>query len=135
MQVYNATYDSKNDTLIITPEVETKDSNITLSVTPENITDYLNEGREILESIFDFDPTLSDAFQKTTYEEFIQALNDLEYIGDMRIDDLQSLLEDATPEQKQIINDLIELERSHDPDKQDVNDEGQVCPPNFKILF
>ena len=132
---YNATYDSKNDTLIITPEVETKDSNITLSVTPENITDYLNEGREILESIFDFDPTLSDAFQKTTYEEFIQALNDLEYIGDMRIDDLQSLLEDATPEQKQIINDLIELERSHDPDKQDVNDEGQVCPPNFKILF
>lgn len=135
MQVYNATYDSKNDTLIITPEVETKDSNITLSVTPENITDYLNEGREVLESIFDFDPTLSDAFQKTTYEEFIQALNDLEYIGDMRIDDLQSLLEDATPEQKQIINDLIELERSHDPDKQDVNDEGQVCPPNFKILF
>ena len=135
MQVYNATYDSKNDTLIITPEVETKDSNITLSVTPENITDYLNEGREILESIFDFDPTLSDVFQKTTYEEFIQALNDLEYIGDMRIDDLQSLLEDATPEQKQIINDLIELERSHDPDKQDVNDEGQVCPPNFKILF
>lgn len=132
---YNATYDSKNDTLIITPEVETKDSNITLSVTPENITDYLNEGREILESIFDFDPTLSDAFQKTTYEEFIQALNDLEYIGDTRIDDLQSLLEDATPEQKQIINDLIELERSHDPDKQDVNDEGQVCPPNFKILF
>lgn len=132
---YNATYDSKNDTLIITPEVETKDSNITLSVTPENITDYLNEGREVLESIFDFDPTLSDAFQKTTYEEFIQALNDLEYIGDMRIDDLQSLLEDATPEQKQIINDLIELERSHDPDKQDVNDEGQVCPPNFKILF
>lgn len=135
MQVYNATYDSKNDALIITPEVKTKDSNITLSVTPENITDYLNEGREILESIFDFDPTLSDAFQKTTYEEFIQALNDLEYIGDMRIDDLQSLLEDATPEQKQIINDLIELERSHDPDKQDVNDEGQVCPPNFKILF
>lgn len=135
MQVYNATYDSKNDTLIITPEVETKNSNITLSVTPENVTDYLNEGREILESIFDFDPTLSDAFQKTTYEEFIQALNDLEYIGDMRIDDLQSLLEDATPEQKQIINDLIELERSHDPDKQDVNDEGQVCPPNFKILF
>lgn len=135
MQVYNATYDSKNDTLIITPEVETKNSNITLSVTPENVTDYLNEGREVLESIFDFDPTLSDAFQKTTYEEFIQALNDLEYIGDMRIDDLQSLLEDATPEQKQIINDLIELERSHDPDKQDVNDEGQVCPPNFKILF
>lgn len=135
MQVYNATYDSKNDTLIITPEVETKNSNITLSVTPENVTDYLNEGREILESIFDFDPTLSDAFQKTTYEEFIQVLNDLEYIGDMRIDDLQSLLEDATPEQKQIINDLIELERSHDPDKQDVNDEGQVCPPNFKILF
>ena len=132
---YNATYDSKNDTLIITPEVEAKDSNITLSVTPENITDYLNEGREILESIFDFDPTLSDVFQKTTYEEFVQALNDLEYIGDMRIDDLQSLLEDATPEQKQIINDLIELERSHDPDKQDVNDEDQICPPNFKILF
>ena len=135
MQVYNAIYDSKNDTLIITPEVETKDSNITLSVTPENITDYLNEGREILESIFDFDPTLSDTFQKTTYEEFVQALNDLEYIGDERINDLQGLLEDATPEQKQIINDLIELERSHDPDKQNVNDEGQVCPPNFKILF
>lgn len=132
---YNAIYDSKNDTLIITPEVETKDSNIILSVTPENITDYLNEGREILESIFDFDPTLSDAFQKTTYEEFVQALNDLEYIGDMRIEDLQNLLEDATTEQKQIINDLIELERSHDPNKQDVNDEGQVCPPNFKILF
>ena len=132
---YNATYDSKNDTLIITPEVETKYSNITLSVTPDNITDYLNDGREILESIFDFDPTLSDAFQKTTYGEFVQALNDLEYIGDERINDLQSLLEDATPEQKQIINDLIELERSHDPDKQDVNDEGQVCPPNFKILF
>ena len=132
---YNATYNSKNDTLIITPEVETKNSNITLSVTPKNINNYLNEGREILESIFDFDPTLSDAFQKTTYDEFIQALNDLEYVGDMRIDDLQSLLEDATLEQKQIINDLIELERSHDPDKQDVNDESQVCPPNFKILF
>lgn len=132
---YDAVYDSKNETLTITPQVETKDTNITLSVTPDNITDYLNDGREILESIFDFDPTLSDAFQKSTYEEFIQALNDLEYIGEDRINDLKGLLEDATPDQKQIINDLIKLEESHDPDKQDVNDENQVCPPSFKILF
>ena len=53
----------------------------------------------------------------------------------MRIDDLNNLLEDATPEQKQVINDLIELEKSHDPYKQDINDNNQICPPNFKILF
>lgn len=132
---YDAIYDSKNETLTITQQVETKDTNIVLSVTPDNITNYLNDGREILESIFDFDPTLSDTFQKSTYEEFIQALNDLEYIGEDRINDLKGLLEDATPDQKQIINDLIKLEESHDPDKQDINDEDQVCPPSFKILF
>lgn len=131
-QLYDAEYNSKDDTLIITPRIEkTENTNIVLSVNQDNFDNYINDGREILESIFDFDPTLSDAFQKSTFEEFIQALNDLEYIGEMRIDDLNSLLENATPEQKQIINELIELEKSHNPDKQD----NQVCPPSFKILF
>ena len=57
----------------------------------------------------------------------------MEYIGEMRIEDLESLRDSATKEQQQILDDLIQLEKSHDPDKQD--DNSQTCPISFKIRF
>ena len=134
-QLYDAEYNSKNEELIITPRIEkTENTNVVLSINQDNFNDYVTEGREILEGIFPYYPTLEDAFSQPTFEEFIQALNNLEYVDeDVRIDDLNEVLEknNPTPEQRQIINELIELEKSHDPDRQD----NQVCPPSFKILF
>ena len=135
---YDAEYDSRNDELILTPRIEednsvTNTSEVTLSVTKENIDDYLDDGRELLESLFDFDPSLKSAFSVTSYEEFIKELDEMEYIGEMRIEDLESLRDSATKEQQQILDDLIKLEKSHDPDKQD--DNSQTCPISFKIRF
>ena len=136
---YDAEYDSRNDELILTPRIEEDNSvtnsstPVTLSVTEENIDDYLDDGRELLESLFDFYPSLKSAFSVTSYEEFIKELSEMEYIGEMRIEDLESLRDSATKEQQQILDDLIQLEKSHDPDKQD--DNSQTCPISFKIRF
>ena len=81
--------------------------------------------------MFFYEDTISEAFSKPTYNEFIQALDDIEYIGESRIEDLTKLLDKATDEQKKVINDLIELEKSHSLDNQST----EVCPVSFKILF
>ena len=131
IQVYSAIYNSSTDSITLTQELNTKQSSLTLSVTEDNFEDYINNGREILEDMFFYEDTISEAFSKPTYNEFIQALDDIEYIGESRIEDLTKLLDKATDEQKKVINDLIELEKSHSLDNQST----EVCPVSFKILF
>lgn len=148
--LYDATYDSTNDILYITPKVENKNSNNELHVTQENINVYLSEGKTMLEDMFIYEPELKDAFEKTTYDEFIDTLNKLAYV-DGRINDyegietdiiellnnnqLSSKERDRLNFQLEIIRDLIDLDKSHDPYKQDINDETQICPPTYKISF
>ena len=108
----------------------------TISVTPENFVAYMDAGRRILEPVFDTDILLAEVFNATTYEEFIDALQNMIYLGeDLRIGPLEALLPMADPTQAQVINDIIAVERSNDPDKQDVTEENASCPPTIKIKF
>lgn len=95
----------------------------------------MEAGRRILEPIFDNDFFLADVFNTTTYEEFVAALQNMVYLGDMRIGPLEALLPTADPLQAQIINDIIAIERSNDPFKEDVTEDGASCPPIIKIKF
>lgn len=109
-----------------------------MSVTPENFAEYMEAGRRILEPLFDIDLTLSDVFGTTTYEEFMQAISKENWIyagEELRIGPLEALLPMADPLQAQVINDIIAVERSNDPDKQDVTEENASCPPTIKIKF
>lgn len=131
---YEATYDYRNNELIINQEIEQREQPSMLSVTPENFSEYLQAGNIILGPTFKWDPPLADVFGLLSYDEFIEALNTLDHAE--REEDLEALLDEATdPLQKQVITDLLNLERSHDPSKQDVNDEQQICPRNIKIKF
>ena len=103
-----------------------------LSVTEDNFEEYVNLGRQILEDSFSFDMDLEEVFQKNSYSEFIQALNDLIYIdGDIRVDYLTELLNSATDEQtKQLLTDLISMEKYNNP-----NIESDSCPIEVNIKF
>ena len=103
-----------------------------LSVTEDNFEEYVNLGRQILEDSFSFDMDLEEVFQKNSYSEFIQALNDLIYIdGDIRVDYLTELLNSATDEQtKQLLTDLISVEKYNNP-----NIESDSCPIEVNIKF
>ena len=133
--LYDAEYDSVNQELTLTARVEEIDSNVTLSITNNNAQEYLNTGRDLLQDIFVFDKDLEDLFNVQTYDEFMDALNDYIYIGEDRINDLEGLKDNASEDQLKIIEDLIKLEKSLDPSKQDINDDSQVCPVSFKIKF
>ena len=103
-----------------------------LSVTEDNFEEYVNLGRQVLEDSFSFDMDLEEVFQKNSYSEFIQALNDLIYIdGDIRVDYLTELLNSATDEQtKQLLTDLISMEKYNNP-----NIESDSCPIEVNIKF
>lgn len=67
-----------------------------------------------------WDVDLGAALGATTYEQFLSELEQLSYYdGGLRIDSLNEL----TPQddlQRQIISDLIAIEESHDPFKENV---------------
>lgn len=130
----DCTYDGVNKEIEMIQPVEAQ-PNATISVTPETFTAYMEAGRRILEPIFDNDFFLADVFNTTTYEEFVAALQNMVYLGDMRIGPLEALLPTADPLQAQIINDIIAIERSNDPFKEDVTEDGASCPPIIKIKF
>lgn len=130
----SATYDGVNKEIEMLRPVETQPTS-TISVTPENFGEYIESGRRILEPIFDNDLLLSDVFATTTYEEFMNALQNMIYLGDLRIGPLETLLPTADPLQKQIINDIIDVERSNDPNKQDPTEQDANCPQPIKIKF
>lgn len=131
----SATYDGVNKEMEMIQPMEAQPQ-ATISVTPENFTAYMDAGRRILEPLFDNDYFLADVFATTTYEEFIEALQNMIYVGDeFRIHPLEALLSTADALQAQVINDIIAVERSNDPDKQDVTEENASCPPTIKIKF
>lgn len=71
----------------------------TISVTPENFVEYMDAGRRILEPLFDDDILLSGIFEATTYEEFMLALSEDNFVclGEERIPKLEALLSQADP--------------------------------------
>lgn len=132
---FDATYDGVNKEIEMIQPMEAQPT-ATISVTPENFVAYMDAGRRILEPVFDTDILLAEVFNATTYEEFIDALQNMIYLGeDLRIGPLEALLPMADPTQAQVINDIIAVERSNDPDKQDVTEENASCPPTIKIKF
>lgn len=132
---FDVTYDGVNKEMEMIQPMEAQPT-ATVSVTPENFVEYMEAGRRILEPIFDMDYLLSDVFATTTYEEFMDALQNMIYLGEeLRIGPLEALLPMADPLQAQVINDIIAVERSNNPDKQDVTEENASCPPTIKIKF
>lgn len=132
---FDATYDGVNKEMEMIQPMEAQPT-ATISVTPENFVEYMDAGRRILEPLFDNDFFLADVFATTTYEEFLDALQNMIYVGEeLRIAPLEALLPTADPLQTQIINDIIAVERSNNPDKQDVTEENASCPPTIKIKF
>lgn len=92
----------------------------------------MENARIALEDMFSWDIDYSDIFKSTTYEEFIEAMNNADNIGEDRISDLTNALdnEEITPEQKSIIEELITFEKARDnAEKQD------SCPISIKIKF
>ena len=132
---FDATYDGVNKEIEMIQPMEAQPT-ATISVTPENFVAYMDAGRRILEPVFDTDTLLAEVFNATTYEEFIDALQNMIYLGEnLRIGPLEALLPMADPTQAQVINDIIAVERSNNPDKQDVTEENASCPPTIKIKF
>lgn len=132
---FDVTYDGVNKEMEMIQPMEAQPT-ATISVTPENFVEYMDAGRRILEPLFDNDFFLADVFATTTYEEFLDALQNMIYVGEeLRIAPLEALLPTADPLQTQIINDIIAVERSNDPGKQDVTEENASCPPTIKIKF
>lgn len=132
---FDVTYDGVNKEMEMIQPMEAQPT-ATISVTPENFVEYMDAGRRILEPLFDNDFFLADVFATTTYEEFLDALYNMIYVGEeLRIAPLEALLPTADPLQTQIINDIIAIERSNNPDKQDVTEENASCPPTIKIKF
>ncbi len=130
-----ATYDKTTKEIELLTPMEAQPT-ATISVTPENFAEYMDAGRRILEPLFDMDFFLADVFATTTYEEFVNALQNMVYVGEeLRINPLEALLENADALQTQIINDIIAVERSNDPDKQDVTEQNASCPSTIKIKF
>lgn len=132
---FDVTYDKVNNEMEMIQPMEAQPT-ATISVTPENFAEYIDAGRRILEPLFDNDYILADVFNTTTYEEFLEALQNMIYVGEeLRIAPLEALLPIADPLQTQIINDIIAVERSNNPGKQDVTEENASCPPTIKIKF
>ena len=132
---FGVTYDGVNKEMEMIQPMEAQPT-ATISVTPENFVEYMDAGRRILEPLFDNDFFLADVFATTTYEEFLDALQNMIYVGEeLRIAPLEALLPTADPLQTQIINDIIAIERSNNPDKQDVTEENASCPPTIKIKY
>lgn len=131
----DTTYDGVNKEMEMIQPMEAQPT-ATISVTPENFVEYMDAGRRILEPLFDNDFFLADVFATTTYEEFLDALQNMIYVGEeLRIAPLEALLPTADPLQTQIINDIIAVERSNDPNKQDPTEQDANCPQPIKIKF
>lgn len=132
---FDVTYDGVNKEMEMIQPMEAQPT-ATISVTPENFVEYMDAGRRILEPLFDNDFFLADVFATTTYEEFLDALQNMIYVGEeLRIAPLEALLPTADPLQTQIINDIIAVERSNDPNKQDPTEQDANCPQPIKIKF
>ena len=120
---YIAEYDGKELTLTPTQSSQ-KSGNIT--VTEEDFQDVINTVKTSLGESLDIYISITDLLGKTNYAEFVEQLRTDDYIEE----ELQELLDEATPEQKEILNKLLEFKRQLD------NQEGtNECPLSIKIIF
>lgn len=129
---YVAEFNNNTEELTLTPEIQEQQITSTLSVTAESFNNYMENARIALEDMLIWDPDYDQIFKSTTYEEFIEAINNSDIIGDERISDLNNALDNQgiTPEQKSIIEELINFEKARDnAEKQD------SCPISIKIKF
>lgn len=120
---YIAEYDGKELTLTPTQSSQ-KSGNIT--VTEEDFQDVINTAKTSLGESLDIYISIADLLGKTNYAEFVEQLRTDDYIEE----ELQELLDEATPEQKEILNKLLEFKRQLN------NQEGtNECPLSIKIIF
>lgn len=120
---YIAEYNGKELTLTPTQNSQKSGSN---TITEGNFQGIIEDAKASLEDSLDVYFSTADLLRKTNYAEFVEQLKTDDYIED----ELQELLDGATPEQKEIIDKLLEFKRQLD------NQEGtNECPLSIKIIF
>lgn len=131
----DAVFNSTTKELEVTEQIEQISSQPTISITPENFEQYIESARVLLEDMTSWDMELQAVLGATTYEQFLAELDQMAYFeGGLRVDSLNEL----TPQddlQRQIIADLIAIEESHDPFKENVEQQNEICPRIIKIKF
>ena len=120
---YIAEYDGKE--LILTPPQEVKQPG-SITITEENFQDIIKDAKTSLENYLDVYLPTADLLEKTNYAEFVEQLRTDEYIKE----ELEELLDEATLEQKEILNKLLEFKKALDN-----QEETNECPLSIKIIF
>lgn len=120
---YIAEYDGKELTLTPTQSSKQSGSN---TITEENFQDIIKDAKTSLENSLDVYFSTADLLEKTNYAEFVEQLRTDEYIKE----ELVELLDEATSEQEEILNKLLEFKKALDNQK-----ETNECPLSIKIIF
>lgn len=120
---YIAEYDGKELTLTPTQSSQ-KSGNI--EITEENFQDIIETTKASLGDSLGVYFSTADLLGKTNYTEFVEQLKTDEYIEE----ELQELSDEATSEQKEILNKLLEFKKALDS-----QEETNECPLSIKIIF
>ena len=141
-KVYDCIINTKANTIQVFEQTKEASSTLpTLSVTADNIVEYIAEAQTLLPLLFKGNKRMEPIFKIKSYEDFIQALLDAPVLPNPRQKNstinefiLQKILDDKgdtiTPLQKQIIDDLMALEQYKKEKK------GPTCPIQLtKLLF
>lgn len=120
---YIAEYNGKE--LILTPTQSSQKSG-NIAITEENFQDIIEAAKTSLGDSLDVYFSTADLLGKTNYTEFVEQLKTDEYIEE----ELQELLDEATSEQKEILNKLLEFKEALDN-----QEETNECPLSIKIIF
>ena len=120
---YIAEYDGKE--LILTPTQSSQKSG-NIAITEENFQDTINDAQTSLGDSLDIYASTADLLGKTNYTDFVEQLKTDEYIEE----ELQELSDEATSEQKEILNKLLEFKKALDS-----QEETNECPLSIKIIF
>lgn len=120
---YIAEYNGKE--LILTPTQSSQKSG-NIAITEENFQDIIESAKTSLGDSLDVYFSTADLLGKTNYTEFVEQLKTDEYIEE----ELQELSDEATSEQKEILNKLLEFKEALDN-----QEETNECPLSIKIIF
>ena len=120
---YVAEYNGKE--LILTPPQGSQKSG-DVSITEENFQNTIKVVKDSLGDSLDVYLSITDLLGKTNYAEFKEYLKTDEYIEG----ELQDLSKEATSEQKEILNKLLEFKKALDS-----QEETNECPLSIKIIF
>ena len=120
---YIAEYNGKE--LILTPTQSSQKSG-NIAITEENFQDIIEAAKTSLGDSLDVYFSTADLLGKTNYTEFVEQLKTDEYIEE----ELQELSDEATSEQKEILNKLLEFKKALDS-----QEETNECPLSIKIIF